>query len=113
MSVIDVYLDKVNPKQRAELERVRKTIKWLVPDAVETISYGMPVFKYKNKYLVGFAPFKNHMSIFPGPGPIESLGDKLSGYVISKGTVQFTLDKPLSDKLLQEIIAARIKEIDK
>ena len=111
MSVIDDYLSNVSPSQKEELERIRNIVKQIVPDAEETISYGIPAFKYKHKYFIGFAGFKNHMSIFPGSIPLESLGDKLKGFKISKGTIQFTEDKPVSEALIKELIHNRLTKI--
>ena len=104
MSVIDNYLKNVPDAQRAELERVRKIIKRTVPEAVEVMTYGMPGFKYKGKYLVAFGAFKDHLSIFPGSTPTEVLKDKLKDFKTSKGTIQFTLDNRLPESTLREII---------
>lgn len=105
MSVIDEYLANISPSQKDELEKIRSTVKRLVPEAEEVISYGMPVFKYNKHYLIGFAAFKDHMSIFPGSGPIEAVGDKLSTFKTSKGTVQFTVDHPIPETLIKEIVS--------
>ncbi len=112
MSAVDDYLSKVTEPEKSELERVRAIILKAVPDAEQTISYGMPAFKYKGKYLIAYAPFKKHLSVFPGSGAIEACKKKLNEYTISKGTVQFTLDKPLSEALLQALVSARCREID-
>lgn len=111
MSVIDEYLDKVSPAQRAELGRIRKLVKKLVPEAEEAISYGIPAFKLRGKYLIFFAAFKNHMSVFPG-API-GLKDKLKGYKLRKGTIQFTVEKPLPESIIKEIVRSRLAEIPK
>lgn len=113
MLTVDEYLTQASPSQRAELERIRAFVKQLVPDAEETISYGLPALKYKGKPLVYFGAFKNHMSLFPTAGPTETLKDKLSGYFVSKGTIQFTEDNPLPDSLLEEIILERLDTIQK
>lgn len=111
MSVIDDYLNNVSPVQKAELERVRKIVKAAVPKAEEVISYGMPAFKYKGKYLIGFAPFKDHLSVFPASGPIEALQEKLTGFKLSRGTIQFTLDNPIPKPIIEELVMIRLKEI--
>ncbi len=113
MSAVDEYLAKVDPTQRAELDRVRATIKKVVPEAEEVITYAMPGFKYKGKYLIAYAPFKDHLSVFPGAGAVEELKNELSPFVVSKGTVQFTLENPLPDAILAKLIASRIQEITK
>ncbi|MEK7599699.1 MAG: DUF1801 domain-containing protein [Patescibacteria group bacterium] len=104
MSVIDEYLATVPPAQKTELERVRQIIKQQVPDAVEVITYGIPGFKINGKYLIAFAGFKNHMSIFPGASPTHAVKEKLKGNKTSKGTIQFTLDNPLPEPLIKEIV---------
>lgn len=113
MSAIEDYLESATPSQRAEFKRVRAIVLQLVPDAEEVISYGMPAFKYNKKYMIGFGAFKDHMSIFPTPGPIEALKGKLEKFAAGKGTLQFTEQGPIPDSLLKEIIAARLKSISK
>lgn len=113
MSVIDDYLAKVSASQKAQLERIRRIVKQIVPDVEETIGYGIPAFKCQNQPLVYFAAFKNHMSLFPTAGPTEVLKDKLQAYKISKGTIQFTLENPLPESIIREIIQIRLAEISK
>jgi uncharacterized protein YdhG (YjbR/CyaY superfamily) len=109
MSVIDDYLHKQSSPQKEALMHVRAVIKQAIPEADEVISYGMPGFKIKGRYIIGFAPFKDHISIFPTPGPIEALKEKLTPYKISKGTVQFTPENPLPVTLIQDLVAARLE----
>jgi uncharacterized protein YdhG (YjbR/CyaY superfamily) len=113
MNEIDEYLDKIEQPQKGELQRIRKLIQGVVPDATEGISYGMPGFKYKGKYLITYSAFKDHMSLFPGAEAIAELGNKLDGYKTSKGTVQFTIEHPLSDATVHEMIQLRVAAIDK
>ena len=112
MEPVERYLSTVPPEMRTELIRVRSVIAKLVPDAQEGISYGMPVFKYKNKYLIGYAAFKKHMSVFPGGEAVHILGNTLDGYTTSKGTIQFTCAKPLPVDTLKKIVLLRIHMID-
>lgn len=111
MSVIDDYIAKLEEPQKSALTHAKNIIRKTVPDAEEVICYGMPVFKYKGKYLIGLAAFKNHMSLFPGAEPIEQLKDKLNGYKLSKGTIQFTVDHPVPDPIIKELLDCRITAI--
>lgn len=113
MSVIDEYLQNVSEPQKAALERVRKIIKQTAPDAEEVITYGMPGFKYRGKYLIAFAPFKNHMSVFPGGEAVGIIKDELHGYKTATGTVQFTLDNPLPEELIKDLVKIRLSAISK
>src|SRR5215831_1299714 len=97
MSLIDEYLMQLGVPERAALERIRRIVHETVPEAEEVIGYGMPGFKYRGKYLVGFSAFKNHLSLFPASGPVEAFKEQLRDFNLSKGTVQFTLEKPLPE----------------
>ncbi|MET1033488.1 MAG: DUF1801 domain-containing protein [Candidatus Saccharimonadales bacterium] len=113
MSVIDEYLQHIAAPQRDALERIRTIVKRLAPDAEEVIGYGMPVFKYNKKYVIGFAAFKNHMSIFPGSEPIADIKNELKTFHTSKGTIQFTVDNPLPESLIEKIIAHSLQNAAK
>lgn len=109
---IDDYLSKVPPDHRAELERIRALVRQLVPSAEETISYGMPTLTYKQRSLVYFTASKKHMSFFPSSWAIEELKDKLEGYKTTKHAIQFTLDNPLPDALIKELVLHHVRDID-
>ncbi len=113
MSAVDEYLNHVSPAQRPALDRIRKIVHRVAPDAEEAISYGMPGFKYKKKYLITYAPFKDHSSIFPGAEAIEANKKELEGFICSKGTVQFTDDKQIPEDVIVAIIKNRMQSIDK
>ncbi len=107
---IDTYLAAVPEPARSALEGLRATIREAAPEAIETISYGVPTFKLHGN-LVGFAAFKKHCSFFPMSGSsIEAFQGQLEGFSTSKGTIRFTPDKPIPESLLRDIVAARIAE---
>lgn len=112
MTVIDEYLEKITPEQKIEFTRICKIVRETVPEAVETLSYGIPTFKYKDKYLVGFYAYKKHLSLFPTSGPINELSYELKKFQLSKGTIQFTLDNIIPNLVIKDIIENRIKAID-
>lgn len=111
MNVIDHYLENVPSSQKEVLQHIRTVIHEVIPDAEEVIGYGMPTFKYKGKNVVHFAAFKDHMSLFPSSDPIEELKEQLSNYKTSKGTIQFTLENPLPDQLVRDLVATSLENI--
>ena len=107
---VEAYLDKLEAPQRAALERIRDIVWEEAPEAEEVIGYGIPTFKLLGN-LVHYAAFKNHMSFFPGgTAHSEALKDELAGYKLAKGTIQFTLDNPLTDDIVCKITRLRIAE---
>jgi uncharacterized protein YdhG (YjbR/CyaY superfamily) len=107
---VDDYLSRLPEDSRAALEQLRQTIKSIVPEAIEVISYQIPTFKYQGRMLVSYAAFKKHLSFFPGAAPIEAHRNELKSYQTSKGTIRFPIDKPLPAALVKKLVKARIKE---
>lgn len=112
MSVVDDYLETVPAPQRVVFEAIRRIAHKTIPQVEEAISYGMPAFKYKGKYVAGFYAYKDHLSFFPTAAPIEEFKDKLAGYKTSSGTIQFTADHPIPDILLTALIQHRVDAIN-
>jgi uncharacterized protein YdhG (YjbR/CyaY superfamily) len=107
---VNDYLARLPEDSRAALEQLRQTIKSIVPEAVEVISYQIPTFKYKGRMLVSYGAFKEHCSFFPGAAPIEAHRNELRSYQISKGTIRFPIDKPLPAALVKKLVISRIAE---
>jgi uncharacterized protein YdhG (YjbR/CyaY superfamily) len=113
VSSFDDYLASVPERERAELERIRQIVRSAVPGADESMSYGMPAFKYRGHPLLGFRVARNHLSVFPfSPAAIDAARDRLAGFDLSKGTVRFTADKPLPDAVLEQLVRHRLREIE-
>jgi uncharacterized protein YdhG (YjbR/CyaY superfamily) len=112
-SSVEEYLSQVPEDARAVLERLRRTIKAIAPDTIETISYQTPTFKYQGRALVGFAAFKNHCSLFPYSTKVMDMcKQELKSYETSKGTIRFPVDNPLPAALVKRIVKTRIEEIE-
>ena len=106
---IDAYLASVPKNSRAALENLRQTVKSIVPEATEGISYQVPTFKYQGRMLVSYAAFSEHCSFFPGAGPIEAHQNELKSYQTSKGTIRFTPSQPLPKSLIKKLVHTRIR----
>ena len=85
----------------------------LFPRATRDIAWGMPTLKIGDDNLCHIMGFKNHNSLFPASGSIAAnMGTALDKYVVSKGTIQFDLDKPFSKVLLKKVLLARWEQIN-
>jgi len=112
-SSIDAYLAALPPDQRAALQRLRAQVARLVPDAVETISYGMPAFKLRGRALLWFAAWKAHCSIYPLSGRfLEANRDALKGYRRTKGSLHFTPEAPLPEALVEGLVRERLADLE-
>lgn len=106
---IDKYIVLFPPEIQDRLRKLRQAIREEAPDAEETISYRIPTFRL-NGNLVHFAAFKDHVSFFPTSSGVEAFRQELSGYKISKGTIQFPLDEPMPLDLVRKIVRFRVRE---
>ncbi|CAM4132778.1 iron chaperone [Aquirufa beregesia] len=109
---IDQYIESQDFDKQGRLQEIRKIVKQLLPDAVEVISYHMPAFKWKGKILAYFGAFKEHISLFPHASCIEAFQDQSKEYAMSKGTIQFPMNKAFPKELIREMIQYRIQEMD-
>jgi uncharacterized protein YdhG (YjbR/CyaY superfamily) len=108
---VDEYLAGLPEEQRAALEKLRETIRAAAPQATETISYGMPAFQQDGRFLVSYAAFKDHCSLYPASSAVrEALGDEIQPYFSGKGTLRFQADEPIPAALVKKIVKRRLEE---
>jgi uncharacterized protein YdhG (YjbR/CyaY superfamily) len=108
---IDDYLRPLDEVKRSTLDRLRRDILSVAPDAEQCISYAVPGFKVRGKTIAGFAAFKHHLSYLPHSGSVfPELIDELAGYEKSTGSLRFPVDQPLPRELVEKLIAVRLRQ---
>ena len=72
----------------------------------------MPALRsHGGQFLVSYASYKRHYSLFPASGAvIEAVGDELTPYLAGKGTIQFPADAPIPAPLVARIVKVRLAE---
>ena len=110
---VDEYIAAFPRPVQAVLERVRATIRKAVPGAEEAISCQMPTFTLNGRYILYFAGWKQHYSLYPSTDPlVVAFKDELAPYEVSgKGTIRFPLSEPVPVKLIAGIAKFRVKEV--
>lgn len=108
---VDEYLAGVPEPARSTLRKMRSLVRSAAPaDATEAISYQIPTLKYKGS-LVGYAAFSNHCSFFPMSMVVmRAFKNDLKNRDVSKGTIRYPLDKPLSATLVKKLVKARVEQ---
>jgi uncharacterized protein YdhG (YjbR/CyaY superfamily) len=107
---IDDYIASFPQNVQEILKKIRLTIKKAAPAAEETISYKIPTFTLNGTYLIYFAAYKKHVSLYPAPIGQAEFQAELSAYESGKGTAKFPLDKPIPYDLISKIVRFRVKE---
>ena len=110
---VDAYLARFPDAQRDQLEQLRRRLAVLAPSATETISYGMPALKVGTQFLVSYAGWKRHSSIYPMRDDVLARhAELLRGYTTTKGSLHFSPEQPLPDVVLDDLVHARLAELE-
>ncbi len=107
---VDSYIASMSKEARPKLIELRKLIRSTIPNAEESISWGIPFYKY-NGLLAGFAAFKKHIS-FGLVAVLESKDLKTledRGYTTGKKTIQIRFDQKLPTAMIRQILKAKTK----
>jgi uncharacterized protein YdhG (YjbR/CyaY superfamily) len=108
---VDDYLADYPKEQRAALQRLRKQIRAIVPQAQECISYHLPAFRLDGHLLVAFGAAIGHCAFYPCSGAAVRLHqNELAGFDTGKGTIRFQPERPLPAALVKKIVKFRIAE---
>ncbi|HEV7146989.1 MAG TPA: DUF1801 domain-containing protein [Pedococcus sp.] len=94
-STVEEYLASFPKETRVVLEQVRATIRTVLPDATEVISYGIPTFELDGHPVVYFAGWKHHISLYPVPAGDAAYGEAAASYLSGKGTLRFPLARAI------------------
>ena len=108
---VDEYLAALPDDRRTVLEEMRRTIRAAAPEATETIAYGMPAFTNHGRFLVSFAAYKVHDSLFPASQAVkEALGADLAPFLAGRGTIRFPARGPVPMELVTRVVSVRLVE---
>lgn len=107
---ISAYIAAQPEPARTILERLRAIIHAAAPDAVESISYGMPAFHIGGQPLLYLAAWKHHIGLYPVAfdTPFEA---EIAPYRAAKDTVQLKYKEPVPYDLIEKIVAARARKL--
>ena len=108
---VDEYIATHPEEVQPILQRVRSTIRKALPGAEEAISYQIPTYRMHGAYVVYFAGWKQHFSLYPATGHlVAAFKDDLAPYEVSKGTIRFPLSPPVPVKLIERLAKFLAKE---
>lgn len=112
-NTVDEYMAELPVDRRAAMEGLRRTIRAAAPDATESIAYLMPAFRMGKQFLVSYASFKRHYSLFPASDAVIAAGgDALTPYLFGSGTIRFPASQPIPLDLVKRIVEVRVAECE-
>lgn len=102
---IDDYIASQPAEIQPILQEVRRRFHEAVPGAGEMISYGIPTITLDGHYVVYFAGWKHHLSVYPVPHGDEVLRAEMDPFLTGKGTLKFPLGKPVPYEMIEKVAA--------
>lgn len=108
-TAVDTYIQSFPKDTREKLQTLRQLVKEIVPEAEETISYGIPTFTLHGKYVVYIAGYKNHISLYPVFDTMETSLPEISKYRAGKGTLRFPLATPPPLSLIRKVVKLLVR----
>jgi uncharacterized protein YdhG (YjbR/CyaY superfamily) len=108
-TTVDEYVSSLPADVAPVMERIRASIRAVVPDVGETISYQMPTFTLDGKPLVHVAAWKKHIGLYPLPLMDARLEADVAPYRATEGTMQLPYTGQFPYELVERVVAAHLR----
>ena len=110
---LSAYLSELEAPVAAAFEVIVARAAALAPGVEQGRTYGMPGLIYRGRPLLSLRQTREHLGYYPfSAAVVEAVAAELAGYSLSKGTVRFSLERPLPTDVVDRMIEARRDEID-
>ena len=86
---VDEYIAQFPGDVQDILQEVRRRCHAAVPGSGEMISYGIPTVTLGGKYVVYFAGWAHHISVYPVPSGDDTFQAEIAPFRAAKGTLKF------------------------
>lgn len=106
---VDEYIGSFPADVQEKLQDVRRAMRAAAPGTEEAISYGIPTLMLDGRYLMYFAGWKRHISVYPIPAVDAQLDKEIERYKAGKGTLRFPLDEPIPYELIGRLVEASMR----
>jgi uncharacterized protein YdhG (YjbR/CyaY superfamily) len=108
------YFKSIDTKQAKKVREIIKVIRSKFPELELVVAWNQPMLKSGSEYVFGASVSKSHISIAPWGDVLKSFApkfEKLEGVRVNKKTIAIPNDWEVDVKLVQAMVASRLKEI--
>lgn len=110
-TTVEEYINSLPGEVHDIFQSLRDTIKEVIPDGQEVISYGIPAIAKDGKCIIYYSAWKSHTSLYPFTAEMVKEFPESADYNTSgKGTIQFPYDKPLPLPLIRKITKYKLQK---
>jgi len=105
------YFKSIDPKQAKTLKAIFRVITKKYPKLELVIAWNQPMLKIDTKYVFGASVTKKYILIAPwSTKVISKFRPKLTDFTVNKKTIAVPNDWKVDEKLLQQMVKARLAE---
>jgi uncharacterized protein YdhG (YjbR/CyaY superfamily) len=112
---VEDYLNSLDDPTKAST--IRSVIDFILtefPHLESRISWNVPTIHRNGKYVAGIAAYKSHLTFAPWSyRVIADFKGRLREFVVFKGCFQIPVDWRIDEKLLKDLVLARLDELDR
>lgn len=113
ITTIDEYISTYPDNVQRILQGIRETIKKALPEATETMSYGLPTFDLNGHHLVYFSAWKDHIGVYPLYDTNSALKEVFAPYKQEKNSIHIPYTEPFPYDLIKKFALMRKEEESK
>jgi uncharacterized protein YdhG (YjbR/CyaY superfamily) len=114
---VDEYIANCPKDVQGKLREIRAAIREAAPDAVESISYGMPYYSFRGELgfqsrlcYFGLLKSKKKIAFYTRPVFLEEYMDEVEKYLTTKSALQFPLNRPIPVRLIRSLVRIGIRK---
>lgn len=112
---VEAYFDAQPLATRKALQELKECILKAAPHATEGMNYNIPAYALvsggKRDQQIMIAGYPKHVGLYPHPDVIEAFSTELVDYKYAKGSVQFSLQKPIPKDLVVRMVKMRMLQL--
>lgn len=109
ITTVDDYVAALPEDVQPVMQRIRASIRSVVPEVGETISYRMPTFTLDGLPLVHVAAWKKHIGLYPLPPLDGDLAAEVAPYRAATDTMQLRYSRPIPYGLVERVVAVLLQ----
>ena len=108
------YFASIPPKQRALSKKMFAAVQSKHPTLTFEVAWNQPMLRKGNDIVFAVGSSSNHLLINLGSKKvIDSFADRLTTFEVNKYTIRVPLDWKVSETLLNALVSARLRELEK
>jgi uncharacterized protein YdhG (YjbR/CyaY superfamily) len=111
---VEDYLDSLDHPAKANT--IRSVVDFTLnqfPKLESKISWNVLTIHRNGKYVAGISPYKNHLTFaLWSPRVVADFKVRLGKFIVFKGCFQIPVDWEIDEKLLKDLVRARLAELD-